>query len=168
MTVDGGDQIGLAEHGETIVGLFLGRQAGKSYTQKSYRRRTTGQEKTMAESGETDPVRDLIAETADALGRDLAGLSRAIGRNQTYVQQFLKRGIPRNLPEDVREKLANELKLAPERLRGVTPGKGGPRPVSPAAIATTQDEATVLNIYRNAPKDVQPVIMRAIIAMARR
>ena len=32
--------------------------------------------------------------------------SRAIGRNDAYLQQFLYRGTPRRLPEDVRHQLA--------------------------------------------------------------
>ena len=37
----------------------------------------------------------LIAENAE----DFAGLSKLIGRNSTYIQQFIKRGSPKKLPE---------------------------------------------------------------------
>ncbi len=34
---------------------------------------------------------------------DYAGLSRLLGRNAAYVQQFIKRGVPRKLdPDDLR------------------------------------------------------------------
>ena len=37
---------------------------------------------------------------------DYAGLSRMLGRNAAYIQQFIKRGVPRKLSEDDRRKLA--------------------------------------------------------------
>ena len=37
---------------------------------------------------------------------DFAGLSRLLGRNPAYVQQFIKRGIPKRLAEDDRKLLA--------------------------------------------------------------
>lgn len=37
-------------------------------------------------------------------GADFAGLSRLLGRNAAYIQQFVKRGVPRRLdPEDARK-----------------------------------------------------------------
>lgn len=44
----------------------------------------------------------LIAEK----GEDFAGLSRLIGRNPAYIQQFIKRGSPRRLAESDRRILA--------------------------------------------------------------
>ena len=37
---------------------------------------------------------------------DYAGLSRMLGRNPAYIQQFIKRGVPRKLSEDDRRQLA--------------------------------------------------------------
>ncbi len=37
---------------------------------------------------------------------DFAGLSRMLGRNDAYVQQFIRRGVPRKLREDDRRMLA--------------------------------------------------------------
>ena len=52
-------------------------------------------------------------ETAAALerlieerGEDYAGLSRLLGRNPAYVQQYIKRGTPRRLAEEDRRLLA--------------------------------------------------------------
>ncbi|HEY0112195.1 MAG TPA: S24 family peptidase [Allosphingosinicella sp.] len=39
-------------------------------------------------------------------GEDYAGLSRLIGRNPAYIQQFIKRGTPRRLSEGDRKRLA--------------------------------------------------------------
>ena len=44
--------------------------------------------------------------------------SRAIGRNDAYLQQFLYRGTPRRLPEDVRHQLAAFLDIDQSRLAG--------------------------------------------------
>lgn len=40
---------------------------------------------------------------------DLAKVSRAIGKNHAYLQQFIRRGVPRTLPEAVRYALAEFL-----------------------------------------------------------
>ena len=39
-------------------------------------------------------------------GEDFAGLSRMLGRNPAYIQQFVRRGVPRRLGEAERQKLA--------------------------------------------------------------
>jgi phage repressor protein C with HTH and peptisase S24 domain len=39
-------------------------------------------------------------------GEDMAGLSRLLGRNAAYLQQFIRRGTPRRLAEDDRRTLA--------------------------------------------------------------
>ncbi len=44
----------------------------------------------------------LISERRE----DYAGLSRMLGRNAAYIQQFIKRGVPRKLAEEDRRKLA--------------------------------------------------------------
>ena len=57
----------------------------------------------------------------DILGRgeprQLRRLSRALGRNDAYLQQFLQRGSPRQLPEAVRHQLAELLGVDEARLR---------------------------------------------------
>ena len=41
-----------------------------------------------------------------------------LGRSHSYLQQFLMRWTPRNLPEDVRPKLAELLDVSDDQLRG--------------------------------------------------
>jgi phage repressor protein C with HTH and peptisase S24 domain len=53
-------------------------------------------------SGPRAELARLIAERRE----DYAGLSRMLGRNAAYVQQFIKRGVPRKLAEEDRRKLA--------------------------------------------------------------
>lgn len=51
-------------------------------------------------------------------GEDYAGLSRLLGRNAAYVQQYIKRGIPRRLAEEDRRLLARYFQVPEERLGG--------------------------------------------------
>ena len=54
----------------------------------------------------TDPVRRTVRGALDAARLTLKQASRALGRNDAYLQQFLYRGSPRRLPEAVRLRLA--------------------------------------------------------------
>jgi hypothetical protein len=54
-------------------------------------------------------------------GEDYAALSRLIGRNPAYVQQYIKRGTPRRLAEDDRRLLADYFGID-EALLGGRPG----------------------------------------------
>jgi phage repressor protein C with HTH and peptisase S24 domain len=56
-----------------------------------------------------DPVRKFVAGRIADLGLDMAAVSRAIGRNHAYIQQFLKSHTPKTLPEKVRPALAQIL-----------------------------------------------------------
>jgi phage repressor protein C with HTH and peptisase S24 domain len=51
-------------------------------------------------------------------GEDYSGLSRLLGRNPAYVQQFIKRGIPRRLAEEDRRLLARYFSVPEEMLGG--------------------------------------------------
>jgi hypothetical protein len=51
-------------------------------------------------------VRDTIERLARERGDDLASLSRLLGRNAAYMQQFIRRGVPRKLDEEDRGTLA--------------------------------------------------------------
>ena len=50
-------------------------------------------------------------------GEDFAGLSRMLGRNAAYIQQYVRRGVPRRLREEERGKLARYFGI-PETLLG--------------------------------------------------
>ena len=53
-------------------------------------------------------------------GEDFAGLSRMLGRNPAYIQQFVRRGVPKRLKEEERRKLARYFSV-PEALLGGPP-----------------------------------------------
>ena len=54
---------------------------------------------------EGDP-RAVLERLIHQRGEDCASLSRLIGRNPAYVQQFIRRGTPKRLSEADREMLA--------------------------------------------------------------
>jgi hypothetical protein len=53
-----------------------------------------------------DDGRMALQRLIEEKGEDYAGLSRLLGRNPAYVQQFIKRGTPRRLAETDRRLLA--------------------------------------------------------------
>ncbi|TCM42261.1 phage repressor protein C with HTH and peptisase S24 domain [Novosphingobium sp. ST904] len=55
---------------------------------------------------ESPEVRSRLLELAEARGASLSSLSRMIGKNQSYLQQFIKKGSPRKLEEEDRGLLA--------------------------------------------------------------
>lgn len=63
-------------------------------------------------------VRQLILDKLDELGLTMSEASLKIGKNHAYLQQFLKRGYPLELPEKSRLPLADLLGVPEEQLRG--------------------------------------------------
>jgi phage repressor protein C with HTH and peptisase S24 domain len=51
-------------------------------------------------------------------GEDFAGLSRMLGRNAAYIQQYVRRGVPRRLGEEERRKLAQYFGVSQTLLGG--------------------------------------------------
>jgi phage repressor protein C with HTH and peptisase S24 domain len=60
----------------------------------------------MVEADFAGDSRAVLERLIRERGEDCASLSRLIGRNPAYVQQFIKRGTPRRLAERDRERLA--------------------------------------------------------------
>jgi phage repressor protein C with HTH and peptisase S24 domain len=69
-------------------------------------------------AGERLDARRRLADLADAHGASLAALSRLIGRNGTYLQQFITKGSPRRLAEEDRRTLAQFFGVAEDELGG--------------------------------------------------
>lgn len=76
----------------------------------------------MADEDGRAALERLIAER----GEDFAGLSRLIGRNPAYIQQFIRRGTPRRLAEADRRLLARYFGVDEALLGGpeAAPGRG--------------------------------------------
>jgi len=64
----------------------------------------------------TDP-RFVLERLCAERGEDFAGLSRMLGRNPAYIQQFVRRGVPKRLKEEERRKLARYFSV-PEAVLG--------------------------------------------------
>ena len=67
------------------------------------------------------PVRRRLKSLAQERERSLADLSRTIGRNANYLQQFVTKGSPRRLPELERRHLAIVLNVDERLLGAVEP-----------------------------------------------
>ena len=64
-----------------------------------------------------DPIRRRVLKLIDESDSDLKTASLALGKNAAYVHQFIYRGTPKVLPEDVREQLAKHLGVHDRALR---------------------------------------------------
>ena len=64
-----------------------------------------------------DP-RKVLERLCAERGEDFAGLSRLLGKNPAYIQQFIRRGTPRRLREDERGKLARYFGISESLLGG--------------------------------------------------
>jgi len=70
----------------------------------------------------SDP-RLVLERLCSERGEDFAGLSRMLGRNPAYIQQFVRRGVPKRLKEEERRKLARYFSVS-EALLGGPPDEG--------------------------------------------
>jgi cyanate lyase len=75
------------------------------------------------------PRQTIAAVVADR-GLSLADLSVKIGRNHAYLQQYVKRGSPRRLPEKERRHLAMALEIDERRLGARDPWMPAPHAAS--------------------------------------
>ncbi|MFL6830252.1 MAG: helix-turn-helix transcriptional regulator [Sphingomicrobium sp.] len=73
----------------------------------------------------SDP-RTILERLCVERGEDFAGLSRMLGRNPAYIQQFVRRGVPKKLKEEERRKLARYFSISEALLGG--PAEDGPAP----------------------------------------
>ncbi|UYY78876.1 helix-turn-helix transcriptional regulator [Sphingomonas sp. R1] len=70
---------------------------------------------------EVDESRANLSRLVAERGLRLASLSRVLGRNPAYLQQYLRRGSPRALPERDRTRLATYLGIDEALLGGPAP-----------------------------------------------
>ncbi|MFN3456222.1 MAG: helix-turn-helix transcriptional regulator [Novosphingobium sp.] len=95
----------------------------------------------LADSESDDGARTCLVGLAAQRGVSLSALSALIGRNTTYLQQFVRKGSPRKLEENDRRTLAEFFGVPESDLgaasRGgvIAAGQGTPRnPLPPRAI----------------------------------
>ena len=70
----------------------------------------------MKDAGTLDPARTRLLALIKASGQDMQSLSRHLGRNGTYLQQYINKGSPRQLAYEDRVELARILGCTPEDL----------------------------------------------------
>jgi hypothetical protein len=68
----------------------------------------------------TSNPRQVLETLCAERGENFASLSRLIGRNDAYIQQYLRKGTPRQLPERERKTLARYFRI-PESMLGGMP-----------------------------------------------
>jgi len=95
-----------------------------------------------------DEVRRMIQEFSKRPGQSLSRLSTQIGRNQTYLQQFIRKGSPERLAEEDRAKLATIMAVDESVLGG--PIRAAPRPQQNARIAGPIALAGAIPVYGHA------------------
>lgn len=85
-----------------------------------------------------DP-RDALERLIVTNGNDYAGLSKLVGRNAAYIQQFIKRGTPKRLPEVERGILARYFGVDETLLGGMgaPPVKAGLRLIPQLAVGAS-------------------------------
>ena len=66
----------------------------------------------------TSDPRAVLERLCVERGEDFAGLSRMLGRNSAYIQQFVRRGVPKRLKEEERRKLARYFSISEALLGG--------------------------------------------------
>src|SRR6476469_1942339 len=86
----------------------------------------------------SDP-RAVLKRLCAERGEDFAGLSRMLGRNSAYIQQFVRRGVPKRLKEEERRKLARYFSVSESVLGG--PPDDGAGPVG--LVSVTRPPVTV-------------------------
>jgi phage repressor protein C with HTH and peptisase S24 domain len=69
-----------------------------------------------------DP-RKVLERLCAERGEDFAGLSRFLGKNPAYIQQYIRRGTPKRLGEEERRKLARYFGVSEIVLGGLPPGE---------------------------------------------
>lgn len=74
---------------------------------------------------EKEKARLFLGEIIANRGITYADVSRLIGRNRAYIQQFIKRGSPRRLDEQDRRVIARHFGVAEHLLSGFPSPKGG-------------------------------------------
>jgi phage repressor protein C with HTH and peptisase S24 domain len=95
-----------------------------------------------------DSARNLIVAKVAELGLSLSELSLKAGKNHAYFQQFIKRGVPTRLPEEVRSRVASILKVDERLLKGA--GIKSAPPAPNAELAGGVKFATWIPVYGHA------------------
>lgn len=109
---------------------------------------------------ESEEQRRALAQAAVARGASLAELSRLIGRNAAYLQQYVTRGSPRLLAEGDRRRLARYLGLSDAALGG--PAVEGLVAVARVDAGAAAGRGRVVETERISPLLLDPALLRRL------
>ena len=113
---------------------------------------------------EEDAVRQLIADRLKEMGQTLIWLSLAMGKNHSYMQQYIKYGKPQDLDYKDKLKVHKLLGLTLEQLGIVLPPDIMPSPSAQALGVTDDAELYSSNIGVLAPHP--PLVMYRVLSRA--
>jgi phage repressor protein C with HTH and peptisase S24 domain len=85
----------------------------------------------------SDP-RQFLEQLCQERGEDFASLSHMLGKNPAYIQQYIRRGVPKRLKEEERRKLAQYFGVSEHLL-------GGPLPRAEAALVPIQQTSVYVS-----------------------
>ena len=94
----------------------------------------------------SDP-RSVLERLCAERGEDFAGLSRMLGRNAAYIQQYVRRGVPKRLKEEERRKLARYFSVSEAMLGGPAdlPGREGLVAVNRTAVRASAGPGAIVS-----------------------
>lgn len=98
----------------------------------------------MDEAGECAGAREELDRVIKRSGETYSSISRLIGRNPTYIQQFIRRGVPARLEEPDIRRIAHALGIDPESIGGL-PNQPEPM-VAPAESHRPNDFVRIASI----------------------
>ena len=79
-------------------------------------------------------ARAALARLIEEEGADYSSLSRLLGRNPAYIQQYIKRGTPRRLGEEDRRRLADYFGVGEDMLGAPAASAGPVRKDAPVEV----------------------------------
>jgi len=94
----------------------------------------------------SDP-RNVLERLCAERGEDFAGLSRMLGRNAAYIQQYVRRGVPKRLKEEERRKLAHYFAVSETMLGGPpdAPGRDGLVAINRTAVRASAGPGAIVS-----------------------
>lgn len=114
-----------------------------------------------------DDARSALDALIRDRGEDYSAVSRLLGRNPAYIQQYIKRGTPRRLAEEDRLKLAAYFRVPEAQLGGRTSPAASPGALlvsvprieigasaGPGGIAEIEDRGAPLGFDRDLLRDL--------------
>lgn len=104
-----------------------------------------------AQSGNEAEVRQTLERLIRVSGDGYAALSRLIGRNPAYIQQYVKRGVPKRLSEEDRRRLAQHFGISETLLGAPPPAQSR---ISPDSARHNCVEIPRIRVTRNDPGSV--------------